>query len=98
LTSGEIDRFCHDWLGANCGREVASQYTAHSLVLPQCNSTELNEALGTLRLSLCVAFGPDECFGSVDYMSARQKLRLDDHLMTVPEVFAKAFATDRAQA
>lgn len=60
--------------------------------MPMWNAPDLNDGFETLRQVLCIAFGPDESFGSTDYHEARRKLGLLDDRVTVPEVFIKAFA------
>ena len=92
MTSGQIDRLCSDWLRVNCGEEVASKYRPYSLVITMWNTPELSEALETLRQVLCIAFGPDESFGTTDYHEVSAKLGLPDDGVPIPEVFIKAFA------
>jgi hypothetical protein len=62
MSGGQIDSLCRDWLDENYGEEIASQYTTYSLVIPQWNSADLNDALDHLRLMLCRAFGPEQSF------------------------------------
>jgi hypothetical protein len=92
VTGAEIDRLCTDWLGDNCGEEIAWEYSAHSLVIPMWNPPDLNDALETLRQVLCIAFGPDQLLGTTDYHEARRKLRLHEERIEIPEVFIRAFA------
>lgn len=68
------------------------EYGAYSLVIPMWNTPELNEALETLMQVLCIAFGPDESFGTVGYYEVRRKLKLPDGRTPIPEVFLKVFA------
>ena len=88
----QVDKVCIDWLKENCGEELAMKYGHYSLVIPMWNTSELNEALGTLMQVLCIAFGPDESFGTVDYYEVRRKLKLPEDRTLIPEVFLKAFA------
>jgi hypothetical protein len=92
MLSGQIDKLCTDWLRENYGEEIASKYKSYSLVIPMWNTPDLGEGLETLRHVLCVAFGPDESFGTTDYHEARAKLRLLNDEVPIPEVFIKAFA------
>lgn len=92
MKGGQIDKLCLDWLKENCGDEVASDYRYYSLVITMWNTSELNEALEALRQVLCIAFGPDESLGTVDYYEARRKLGLPDYEVAIPEVFIEAFA------
>ena len=92
MTGAEIDRLCLDWLSENSGEAVAHQYTSHALLIPRWNPPELNEALDTFRLTLCIAFGPDESFETTDYGEARRRLRLSVEAVPVPRVFIEAFA------
>jgi hypothetical protein len=78
-------------LSENYGDEFASEYTSYSLVIPMRNTLELNDALETLRWVLCLAFGPEESFGTTDYHEARRKLSLPDDRIPIPDVFVKAF-------
>jgi len=91
MSSHQIDRLCSDWLRENYGEETASKYGACSLVIPMWNDSDLNDGLETLRQVLCIAFGPDESFGSTDYHEARRKLGLGEDGCRVPDVFIKAF-------
>jgi hypothetical protein len=88
----QIDDVCIDWLKENYGEELATKYRHYSLVIPMWNTSELNEALETLMQVLCIAFGPDESFGTVDYYEVRRKLKLSDDRTSIPEVFLRAFA------
>lgn len=88
----QIDRLCQDWLQENYGQEITSEYTRYSLVVPTWNSVELNDALQDLKLMLCLAFGPEQSFGSTDYYEAREKLGLSDDRTPVPDVFVRTFA------
>jgi hypothetical protein len=92
MSSAQIDRLCRDWLHGNYDEEIASEYTPYSLVIPVWNSVDLNNALEGLRLMLCLAFGPEQSFGSTDYYEARKKLGLSDDRTPVPDAFVKAFA------
>jgi len=92
MTSAQIDRLCTDWLRENCGEEMASKYRLYSLVIPMWNTPDLNYGLETLRQVLCIAFGPDESFGTTNYHEARAKLGLPDDGVPIPEVFIEAFA------
>jgi len=92
MSSSQIDKLCTDWLRENCGQEIASKYRSYSLVITMWNTPDLSAGLETLRQVLCVAFGPDESFGTTDYHEARVKLRLPDDMVPIPEVFIKAFA------
>lgn len=92
ITSGQIDRLCTNWLSENYGEEMASKYRAYSVVIPMWNVPDLNKALETLMQVLCIAFGPDESFGTADYHEARRRLRLQEEGAQIPEVFIKAFA------
>jgi hypothetical protein len=91
MTSGQIDRLCQDWLRENYGEAIASEYTPHSLLIPAFNSTDLNSMLEELRQNLCLAFGPEQSFGSTDYYEARERLGLTDDRTPVPDVFVMAF-------
>ena len=91
MKSGQIDQLCTDWLRENYGRELASEYKFHSLVIPTFHSYELNEALDTLGQVLCIAFGPEESFGTTGYHEARRKLGLPEGQIRVPRVFVRAF-------
>jgi hypothetical protein len=93
VSGGQIDKLCRDWLRENCDEEIASEYTTYSLVIPMWNSPDLNNALEDLRLELCLAFGPEQSFGSTDYYEAREKLGLPDSKTRVPDVFIRAFIT-----
>lgn len=92
MSGGQIDKLCTHWLRENYGREIASEYRPDSLAIPMLNSTELNSALETLKRVLCIAFGPDESFGTTEYHKARRKLGVPEEHVPVPEVFIKAFA------
>jgi hypothetical protein len=92
VTGAEIDRLYTDWLGDIYGEEIASEYRAYSLVIPMWNPPDLNDALETLRQVLCIAFGPDQYFGTTDYHEARRKLQLHEERVEIPEVFIRAFA------
>lgn len=94
MSGCQIDMLCRDWLHENYGKEMASQYTIYSLVMPQWNSAELSEALEALRLVLCHAFGPEQSFGNTDYYRAREKLGLPGDTILIPDVFIRAFATN----
>ena len=98
MTREQIDRICTDWLRENYGGEMASKYRHYSLVITMWNAPELTDALETLRQVLCVAFGPDESFGTTEYHEARTKLGLPDDRVPIPEVFIKAFAGTRDRA
>ena len=91
MTGGEIDKVCIDWLRENYGEDLVSEYRAYSLVIPMWNIPELNEALETLLQVLCIAFAPDESFGTVEYYEVRKKLKLSDDRTPIPEVFLRAF-------
>ncbi|MBC8512717.1 MAG: hypothetical protein H8D32_07045 [Dehalococcoidia bacterium] len=91
MKSGQIDQLCIDWLRENYGEELALEYQGCSLVIPASNSYELNRALGTLRQVLCIAFRPEESFGTTDYHEARKKLGLPEDQIRVPDVFVRAF-------
>jgi len=93
MSGSQIDRLCRDWLREDYGEAIASEYTTYSLVIPMWNPADLNDALEDLRLELCLAFGPEQSFGSTDYYEAREKLELPDDRTPVPDVFARAFAT-----
>ena len=95
MSGDQIDRLCRNWLAENCGEEIASKYSSQSLVIPMWNPHDLGEALETLRQVLCIAFGPDESFGTTDYHEARRKLGLPDDGGPIPEVFIRAFAGTR---
>ena len=95
MTSAQIDEFCKDWLRENCGEEIASKYSTYSLVISMWNPPDLSEALEVLRGVLCIAFGPDESFGTTDYHEARKRLRLREERVQIPEVFIRAFAGAR---
>jgi hypothetical protein len=92
MTSSETDRLCRDWLRENCWEEITSEYKHYSLLVPVRNSPELNDGSETPRQALCIALGPDESFGSIDYYEARRRLGLSEHCTSIPEVFTKAFA------
>jgi len=92
MDGGQIDKLCRDWLQENYDSELAAEYTSRSLVIPAWNSVGLNNALEDLKRILCLAFGPDESFGSIDYHRATEKLGLPDDSTPLPEVFIKAFA------
>ena len=92
MSSGEIDLLCRDWLGENYGEGIASQYTIYSLLVPQWNADDLNNALEKLRATLSSAFGPEQSFGWTDYYEARAKLGLANRSTLVPDVFVRAFA------
>ena len=92
MSNRQIDRLCQDWLQENYGQEITSEYTRYSLVVPAWNSVELNDALQDLKLMLCLAFGPEQSFGSTDYYEAREKLGLSDDRTPVPDVFVRTFA------
>jgi hypothetical protein len=93
VSGSQIDALCREWLRENCGEEIASEYTTYSLVIPMWNSAVLNSALEDLRLELCLSFGPEQSFGSIDYYEAREKLGLLDDKTPVPDVFVRAFVT-----
>jgi hypothetical protein len=92
MISGQIDRLYTDWLRGNCGEEMASKYSTYSLVITMWNDPDLDDCLETLRQVLCIVFGPDESFGTIDYHEARTKLGLPHDGVPIPEVFIKAFA------
>jgi hypothetical protein len=92
MSGGQVDRLCQDWLRENYGEAITSEYTTYSLVIPMWNPADLNEALEDLRLTLCLAFGPEQSFGATDYYEAREKLVLPDGGTPVPDVFVTAFA------
>ena len=89
----QIDRLCQDWLQENYSQEITSEYMRYSLVVPTWNSVELNGALQDLKLMLCLAFGPEQSFGSTDYYEAREKLGLPDDRTPIPDVFIRTFAS-----
>jgi hypothetical protein len=95
MTSGQIDRLCRDWLHQNYGEEIASEYAPHSLLVSDFNSADLNNALEELRQALCLAFCPEQSFGSTDYYEAKEKLGLPDDRVPVPDVFVRAYGIDR---
>ena len=92
MSGGQIDRLCRYWLWENYGGDIASEYTAESLVVPGCNSIELDDALEALRAALSLAFGPEQSFGNTDYREAREKLGLRDGRTAVPAAIVRAFA------
>lgn len=96
MKSGQIDQLCIDWLRENYGEELALEYQGCSLVIPASNSYELNRALGTLRQVLCIAFRPEESFGTTDYCEATKKLGLLEDQVRVPDVFVGAFSETRS--
>jgi hypothetical protein len=91
MSSHQIDRLCSDWMSENYGEETASKYGPCSLVIPMWNASDLNDGLETLRHVLCIAFGPNESFGSTDYHEARRKLGLWEDGYRIPDAFIKAF-------
>ena len=91
MTSGQIDQLCRDWLYQNYGETIASEYTSHSLLIPDFNSTDLNSALEELRQTLSLIFGAEQWFARTDYYDARERLGLPDDRTPVPDVFVKAF-------
>ena len=91
MDGSQIDKLCRDWLRENYGQEIASGYSEYSLMAPELNSTELNDALNDLLYRLSLAFGPGESFGSTNYIKARKKLELPDDRSHVPDVFIEAF-------
>ena len=93
MSGGQIDRLCHDWLRENYGEEISSEYTTYSLVIPMCNSADLNDALEDLKSELYLSFGPEQSFGATDYYEARAKLGLSDERIPVPDTFIRAFVT-----
>jgi len=93
MKSEQIDQLCRDWLVGNYGDEIALEYMVYSLVIPSFDSKELNYALEELRLTLCIAFGPEQSFGSTDYQDARDQLGLIDNRTPVPDVFVRAFTS-----
>jgi len=93
VSGSQIDELCRDWLRENCSEEIGSEYTTYSLVIPMWNSPVLNNALEGLRLELCLSFGPEQSFGSIDYYEAREKLGLSDSKTPMPDVFIRAFIT-----
>jgi hypothetical protein len=97
MSGAQIDRLCRDWLHENHGEEVASEYTPYSLVIPVWNPADLNSALEDLRLMLCLAFGPEQSFGITDYYKAREKLGLPGNATPIPDVFIRAFVTNRGE-
>ena len=92
MSSVQIDKLCLDWLRQNYGEEIAAKYRFYSLLTPIWNPPDLNEALKTLRQALCIAFGPDQSFGTTDYHEARKRLQLREERAQIPEVFLRAFA------
>ena len=93
MSDSQIDGLCQDWLRENYGEAIASEYMTYSLVVPMWNSPDFNDALEDLRLTLCLAFGPEQSFGNTDYYEAREKLGLLNDRIPVPDVFVRAFAT-----
>jgi hypothetical protein len=93
MSGAQIDRLCRDWLHESYGEEVTSEYTPYSLVILEWNAVDLNNALEELRLMLCLAFGPEQSFGTTDYYEAREKLGLPDGRAPIPDLFVRAFAT-----
>jgi len=98
MRSNQIDKLCTDWLRANYGGELASEYNNYSLIITMFNSQELNEALDGLRQVLCIAFGPDGSFGITDYHEATKKLGLREEQGMIPEVLIKAFSETASEA
>ena len=94
MSGSQTDRLCQDWLRENYGDANASVYSKYSLVIAAWNSAELNDTLQDLRLKLCLAFGPEQSFGTTDYYEARGKLELPSDRTPVPDVFVRAFATN----
>ena len=92
VSGSQIDRLCLDWLRENYGETIALEYTTYSLVIPMWNSPDLNDALEDLKLKLCLSFGPEQSFGTVNYYETREKLGLPDDRTPVPDVFIRAFA------
>jgi len=92
MTGSQIDTLCQDWLRAEYGEAIASDYTSLALVVPAFNPPALSNALEQLKLKLSVVFGPEESFGSVDYHAARERLGLDGDRTPVPDVYVTAFA------
>jgi len=74
VSGGQIDKLCRDSLCENYGEEIASEYTTYSLMIPAW--TGFNNALGDLRLRLCLAFGPQQSAGISDYYEVRGELGL----------------------
>ena len=93
MSGGQIDRLCREWLRENYGEEIASEYTAYSLVIPMWNPADLDDAVEDLKLELCLTFGPEQSFGSTDYYEDREKLGLSGGRTPIPDVFIRAFAT-----
>ena len=91
MSVSQIDELCQDWLRKNYDEEIASQYTKYLLVIPTCNSPELNDALEDLKKELRSYFGPEQSFGNTDYHEARKRLGLPDKGTPVPDVFFRAF-------
>ena len=91
MSVSQIDELCRDWLREHYDNKLASEYTTYSLVIPTCNSPELNGALEDLRKELRSAFGPKQSFENTDYHEARKRLGLSDKRTSVPEVFFRAF-------
>ena len=92
MSSGQIDALCQDWLRENYGEQIASQYSPYSLLVPQWNTDDLNNALDNLIAILRSTFGPEQSFEGTDYHEARSKLGLSYHQTRVPEIFIRAFA------
>ena len=92
MSGDKIDGLCQDWLRETYGEAIASEYITYSLVIPMWNSVDLNDALEDLKLILCLAFGPEQSFGTTDYYEAREKLGLPDDRTPIPDVFVSAFA------
>jgi len=63
----QTDSLSQKRVAENDGQELALEYQGYSLVISAFNSHELNGALDTLRQVSCIAFGPEESFGTAGY-------------------------------
>jgi len=92
MTGIQVDALCRDWIEQNYGLELAHSYKDYSLVIPDWNNDELNEALENFRQIMCIAFGPDESFEATDYNEARDKLNLPGGRAQIPEAYLEVFS------
>jgi hypothetical protein len=73
MHGAQIDSLCRDAFSESYGKELASDHTSYSLVIPMWNTLKLNDASETLRHVLRLAFCPTRSFGTTAYHEASSK-------------------------